>query len=83
MTAEERAQQIIDALNNFGSITPVAEAIARTHPTLQQSFMRLAFEFIKIQSAKTNYDLRNEASVKLSKIILDAVPYEDQRIPMI
>ena len=78
-----QAQQIIDAINNFSSVKSVAQEIANAHPTLQQSFMRLCLEYIKIQSEKKSYDLRNQATVELCQKILKEIPYEDQYVPMI
>ena len=80
---EEKGQQIIDAINSFGSVEPIAEFIANAHPTLQQTFMRLCLKFIKLESEKTYSDARNEATVEICKKIMEKLPYEDQYVPFI
>lgn len=59
----------------------VAEKMAFTHPTLQQSFMRLCLNFIKLMSEKSRFDARNENSVKMAREMMDAI--EDTALPMI
>jgi hypothetical protein len=59
----------------------VAEKMAFTHPTLQQSFMRLCLNFIKLMSEKSRFDARNESSVKMAKQIVEAI--SDISLPMI
>ena len=80
------ADLIVDLINNFGfDDKGVANNIIGRHRTLQQSFMRLCLEYIKAQ-AKVDIswtDARNEATVKLSKRIVEAIGIEDMYVPMI
>ena len=55
----------------------VASKMARMHPTLQQSFMRLCVAFIKEMSAKTYSDGRNEAAVTLAKSFYRVIEEEN------
>jgi len=81
---EERNEKdfntIESVLNNMGfDEATVAKKLANTHPTLQQTFMRLAAEFIHNQAQKTHFDGRNEstgnACKKLSKLMIDGNMY--------
>ncbi len=63
----------------------VARHLANDHPTLQQTFMNIAVQFIREMSTKTYVDLRNQYSVKLAKKIMDNLEYEDKEgiLPLI
>ena len=76
---KKTVNQILQSINTFADFKKIAKLIANDHPTLQQSFMRLAMEFIRIESDKTEnqYDLRNEATIKLCQLIKEKLPYED------
>ena len=76
---KKAANQILQSINTFADFKKIAKLIANDHPTLQQSFMRLAMEFIRIESDKTEnqYDLRNEATIKLCQRSKEKLPYED------
>ena len=54
------------------------------HRTLQQSFTRLCLNWLKYLSTleENQYDLRNAESVRLSKIIIDALE-GDHYLPLI
>ena len=84
---KKAVNQILQSINTFADFKKIAKLIANDHPTLQQSFMRLAMEFIRIESDKTEnqYDLRNEATIKLCQLIKEKLPYEDfnGRLPLI
>ena len=84
---KKAANQILQSINTFADFKKIANLIANDHPTLQQSFMRLAMEFIRIESDKTEnqYDLRNEATIKVCQLIKEKLPYEDfnGRLPLI
>ena len=84
---KKAANQILQSINIFADFKKIAKLIASDHSTLQQSFMRLAMEFIRIESDKTEnqYDLRNEATIKLCQLIKEKLPYEDfnGRLPLI
>lgn len=59
--------------------------MANKHRTLQQSFTRLCWEWLKTLSAmyeKGNYDLRNEASCKLANKIVKQFK-EEGYFPMV
>lgn len=74
---------VSDMVNDFGfNYKGVAKAMANDHCTLQQSFMRLCFEFIRQMSEKKYFDGRNEASVKLAKQIVESLG-EEQYLPFV
>lgn len=88
MAHSERAQKdfntIESVLNNMGfDETAVAEQLANTHPTLQQSFMRLAAEYIYAQSEKEYFDGRNEATGKACKKLAQVLKEEGMHFPFI
>jgi hypothetical protein len=88
MAHSERAQKdfntIESVLNNYGfDESAVAEQLANTHPTLQQSFMRLAAEYIYIQSEKKHFDGRNEATGKACKNLAEVMKKEGMHFPFI
>ena len=56
--------------------------MANEHPTLQQSFARMCFKFIKTMADKEYYDLRNEATVLTCKKIVDTFK-DDMHLPLI
>lgn len=80
---QKLGQQILDSVNNFGSKEGVARYIANGHPTLQQTFMRLAINFMKAMSEKNYTDLRNQASSDLAKKIFESVPYSEIYLPFV
>jgi hypothetical protein len=82
-TEKRIASEIENSINCFCTEKEVAKNLCKMHRTLQQTFMRIACYFIKEQAQKTSYDLRNEATVKLSKQIMEKIPYEDMYVPMI
>ena len=82
--AEERNNRdfraIESILNHMGfDEAEMAKRLANTHPTLQQTFMRLAAEFIYAEAQKEYFDGRNEATgkacKKLSKMMKDEEIY--------
>lgn len=69
-------------VNDFGfDDEGIAKRMANTHPTLQQSFMRLCRNFIETMSKKTYFDARNENTVKMCKRMMESL--EDTSLPMI
>lgn len=69
-------------VNDFGfDYKGIAKRMANTHPTLQQSFMRLCRDFIEMMSKKTHFDARNEDTVKMCKRMMESI--EDTSLPMI
>lgn len=86
--ASERAQKdfntISGLLNNYGfDETAVAELIANDHPTLQQTFMRLAAEYIHVQAEKKHFDGRNEATGNACKKLAQVMKEEGMHFPFI
>lgn len=70
-------------VNDFGfEDEKLAEKMASEHPTLQQSWMRCCFKFIKKMASKSCYDGRNERSVMMAKKMVDAVG-DETGLPMI
>lgn len=55
------------------------EVMGKEHRTLQQNFTRLCVQWFKHLSDQERYDLRNEASVRLAKEIMQkcntSLPY--------
>jgi hypothetical protein len=71
-TAEETVQTVTDFLNCFSSMeSPFIQQMNGQHRTLQQAFTKLCFAWIE-NCAEENYrhDLRNEASHKISKELI-------------
>jgi hypothetical protein len=66
-----------DFVNSFGEIHLrdfIEEMGYRTHRTLQQNFTRLCFmwlDFLAEMGKQGRYDLRNEASCKMARQIVD------------
>lgn len=91
---EKKSEEVIDAifhsLNTLGyeaeTIQSLVDATKRQHRTLQQAFMRFVVALLKdmAERAKSGqYDLRNEASVKLAQEIVEKVPYERLFLPLV
>ena len=75
-------RMVSNMVNDMGfESRELAESMAREHPTLQQSFMRMCARFIKMMSAKTTTDGRNEASVRLAKKMCEDI--DDVYLPFI
>ena len=67
---EKGVEQIEKLINTFSDIPEeIGRRLASTHPTLQQNFMRMVLAFIQEMSSKKYWDLRNEASVEIAKIL--------------
>lgn len=81
---ERDFKEIENILNNFGfDETGVAEQLANTHPTLQQTFMRLCVEYIHIQAKKQYFDERNMATGKACKRLSNVISEGDFFFPFI
>jgi hypothetical protein len=83
---QDIAREISNLINVMGiDHKKVARHLANDHPTLQQTFMNIAVQFIREMSTKTYVDLRNQYSVKLAKKIMDNLEYEDKEgiLPLI
>jgi hypothetical protein len=71
------AQYIIEAVNSMGfEDKKCAGLLVTTHRTLQQNIMRLFVAFVN-EMAGRKYDARNEASVTLSKKIVEMMSKEN------
>lgn len=78
--SKEVARQLLDLVNNmsFSSKNFVEELVygSHTHRTLQQSVFRLMIDTMAEWSKLADsgrYDLRNEYTCKMSKLMLDAL----------
>lgn len=72
-TAKETVETVTDYLNSFSSKEKAfIEEMNREHRTLQQSFTKLCLAWIE-NCAREDYphDLRNEASHKVSKEVVE------------
>jgi hypothetical protein len=86
MTPTEVAQYMSAFLNNLTTRNnEFCAAMAHDHPTLQQSFTRLCFDWIKYCATEeygNRTDGRNEASHNICKMIVEQ--FDDQlRVPYI
>lgn len=81
------AEDIARAINSFGfGYEEFCKAMTSEHRTLQQSFTRLCIYWLKTcaELEEYQYDGRNEASVMLGKIVMDALEQNDiHGVPMI
>lgn len=83
---KEVVQTMSDFVNTFDTNRKnkvFCEEMLKQHRTLQQSFTGLCLEWIKTCSELQHYDLRNEASVKISQKIMDALKEDGTYLPMV
>lgn len=82
-TGEQFARDFSNFVNDMrdGPKAAAVEAMLRDHRTLQQGMMRFFMQFVE-GMADQRSDLRNEASVKLAKAIMD-LPIEVRSLPYI
>jgi hypothetical protein len=87
MTAEEKlAETISNGVNVMGqSPEAFAAAMGRQHRTLQQNFTRFCFAWIRhlAKLEENQYDLRNEASVKACREIVQRTGESSSFLPFI
>lgn len=88
MDSKEFAEIFSRFINNLNSdIDGLVENLGREHRTLQQGITRFCVAWLEKMAEhhdNRNYDLRNEASVKLGKEFVDNVSYEARKgIPFI
>lgn len=74
MEVNERAQKAADAIaNNLNCMSldakEIAEGMLKQHRTLQQAFVRVAVEYLKLLFKTKWYDGRNEAAFKFAESI--------------
>ena len=78
------SNDIANAVNSFNfDDKAFCETMLREHKTLQQSFTRLCFEWIKACGQNKNVDARNEASVKACKQLSEIIENENINLPLI
>lgn len=78
---ETEEKQLVDALINIASrrsCNKVVELLSREHRTHQQSVTHLMLKWLKHLSTlnENQYDARNEASVRVAKIMMRALDDE-------
>ena len=88
MEPEEFAKIFSRFINKMGvDIEALVEILAREHRTLQQIITRFAIGWLEKMAEHhdtQNFDLRNEASVKVGKEFVENVSYEARKgIPYI
>lgn len=78
------AEQFMEGINTM-SLNPkgFVEVVTNEHRSLQQSAFRLFAACIQEWATHEFYDARNEATVSLSKRIVDALGDDIERIPFI
>lgn len=78
-TYEERLQEhvraVSDAANAITShgCKEFAQQFSKSHRTIQQNYTRMCIAWLEELAEQKNYDLRNEASVKLAKEFVEKV----------
>lgn len=87
-TPQEMADYMADFVNTLSDSDnkPFAKEMTNKHRTLQQGAMRLFLSLCEEwaeQEKAGRYDLRNEATVKLAKRILEVVDDSEVYIPYI
>lgn len=81
LSGKDLGNEITTFVNGFGCDSEgVAETVARSHKTLQQSTMRLMMTIIR-RLAQNSTDDRNEATVQLAKKITEIA--KDYPLPLI
>ena len=84
MNAKELARATADAVNSFSfNGKDFCQQMEHEHRTLQQSFTRLCFDWIKYCSEMEHFDGRNEASVMACKKLREVIEAEDIGLPFI
>lgn len=86
-TYEERMQDHVKAVSDVAnalsprSCSDFAREFSREHRTIAQNFTRLCVSWLEELAKQTNYDMRNEASVKLAKEFVAKI--EERGLPYI
>lgn len=84
MNGKELAEVTANAINNLTfSDEDFCDEMHKEHRTLQQSFMRLALEYIKTTAEQENYDERNRASVEAARKLAKVIEEEHLALPYI
>ena len=82
----DKLGRFVNVMGDSERVNLLIEAMANDHRTLQQGFTRLALAWlVHLAGLKEgHYDLRNEASVKLAKKLLEGVDVKfDLFLPLI
>lgn len=81
-SVKETVKQVTDFVNSFSiDEKGFIEAMSSEHRTLQQSFTRLVLKWIEhCASDEYRHDLRNEASHKISKQLVDLFQKETKSL---
>lgn len=82
---KELVKNISGALNSFSfNYDEFCRNMGKEHRTLQQSFTRLCIYWLRYCAKLENYDGRNEESVRVGKIVTEALDAADIRnVPMV
>jgi len=85
MKSEEKAmREISSCINAMGNdLYEVGRLMAYDHPTLQQNFMRIVIGFIREESKKDYFDLRNEGTGNLCKKLIKIIEEDDVYLPFV
>lgn len=85
MTDKELARVTTDAINNFSfSSKEFCKQMDMEHRTLQQSFTRLCIAWLRHCAELEHYDGRNEASVRVGRIVAQALDDNNiHNVPMV
>lgn len=90
--AKLNAQELADAVADFVNGADkedrdafVEQIVYRTHRTLQQNVMKLIVPLIEKWAGlkESEYDLRNEATVKLARKLISTTDKYDRALPLI
>ncbi len=85
-TGKDAAAYIASYLNVIGDGEDIAAFVAamrEEHRTLQQGFTRLVVAWLHDLAKREHFDLRNEASVKLARKLLEGKDEFDTHLPLI
>ena len=84
MDAKELGEVVGRAINNYSfSNKDFCKVMAREHRTIQQSFTRLCFEWIKTCADMEHFDGRNEDSVMACRKLQKVIEEEDIGLPFV
>ncbi len=84
MNAQETARMMSDAVNAYSfNNKAFCEQMGREHRTLQQSFTRLCFEWIRYCAEMEHYDDRNRASVENCGLLKEVMDEQSMYLPLV
>ena len=81
----EMAEQLAQFTNSFdnGCQQAFAEGMLRQHRTLQQNVVRMFMSYMDMLAEQDDYDLRNQASIRLAKRIKRLMDDEHVTLPFV